>query len=46
MFEQEKLHKRRPWGQATEEVLGLLVNAGSQHRPEEVRGPESLQVIP
>lgn len=42
------------WGQATEQVLGLLVNAGSQHRPEEVRGLvssvncdlESVQVIP
>lgn len=42
------------WGQATERVLGLLVSAGSQHRPEEVRGLvssvkrdlESLQVIP
>lgn len=42
------------WGQATEGVLGLLVSAGSQHQPEEVRGLvssvkcdlESLQVIP
>ena len=54
MFEQEKLHKRGPWGQARGQVLGLLVNAGSQHQPEEVRGLvssvnrdlESLQVIP